>query len=39
MNSAPGPEKTRHFLQSKRNGALEFAVRPGFSIWVHTQRR
>ena len=30
MNSAPRHEKTRHFLRSKQNRALEFAVDQDF---------
>ena len=45
MNQIPGPKKQqkqknkkKHSIQSKQNGVLEFAVRPGYSHCVQTQR-
>ena len=45
MNQIPGPKKQqkqknkkKHSIQSKQNGVLEFAVRPGHSHCVQTQR-
>ena len=31
-------KKQKHSIQSKQNGVLEFAVRPGYSHCVQTQR-
>ena len=35
----PRAEKSRHSIRSKQNGPQEFAVRPGYSHCLHTQRR
>ena len=38
INEPPRPKKSRHPIQSKRNGALEFAFRPVYSLCSHIER-